>query len=93
MINGSFSDFKDILYYGGEILFEYEKNDYFIQGWTDDGLCTMVLDNLSQTDKKGYMWEYSCSKMIDCAERFLNDPIWNGKTFLEIQADVIWKDF
>jgi len=93
MINGSFSEFKNILCYGGELLFEYKGSDYFIQGWSSEGLCTMVLDNLTHPSTNGYVWECSCNKMRECAEKFLKDPIWDGKSFSEIQKDTIWKEF
>lgn len=93
MINGNLTEFMDILYYGGELLFEYNKVDYFIQGWTEEGLCTIVLDDLTKPDPNGYVWKYSSHKMRECADKFLNEPLWDGKSFMDIQKDVIWKDF
>ncbi len=93
MKNGKINEFIDILYYGGEILFEYNDTDYFIQGWNKNGISTMVLDRLSKPYQDSYIWEFSDKSMRTCAEEFLRAPIWNGKTFLDIECDITWKDF
>ncbi len=33
MIKGNITEFLDKLYYGGELLFEYQGITYFLQGW------------------------------------------------------------
>lgn len=92
MKNGNLSDFVDGLYYGYEMLFEYNGTKYFIQGWTQDGKYYMFLDI---PDKKlaDYVWKYEASTMRECAEAFLNEKLWNGKTFYDVEKDTTWIDW
>ena len=93
MKNGDISEFIDQLYYGGELVFEYESKKYFLQGWTKDNICKMVLDIVSDVPFHGYLWEYEAETMKECAEAFLTAPLWNGKDFQQVQEDVIWSDW
>ncbi len=93
MINGNLTDFLDKLYTGEELLFEYEGVDFFLQGWYDSGLSIMVLDRLTPPTIDGYIWHCSCSTMRECAESFLDEPIWKNRKFLEVQNSIIWKEF
>ena len=93
MKNGNINDFISTLYYGGELLFDYSGKEYFIQGWVKDGNSRMVLDQLNPPGNEDYLWDYTFDTMRECAEKFLNDPIWDGKSFLEIEKEVTWKDF
>lgn len=93
MKNGCISDFIDQLYYGGELVFEYKGSRYFIQGWTEADRNIMVLDLVSQEKFKSYLWTHEAQTMKECAESFLDAPLWNGKTFIQIQEDVTWSDW
>ena len=93
MKNGDISDFMDQLYYGGELVFEYDGTKYFLQGWTENDLCTMTLDIVSQKEFKDYLWKHEAKTMKECAEEFLKTPLWNGKVFPQIQKDVLWSDW
>ena len=92
MKNGNLSDFVDGLYYGYEMLFEYNGTKYFIQGWTQEGKCYMFLD---MPDEKlvDYIWEYEAPTMRACAEAFLNEKLWNGQTFFDVERDITWSDW
>lgn len=93
MINGNLSEFMDKVYLGEELLFEYEGVEYFLQGWSDSGMCTMVLDRLTPPTTKGYVWQCSYPTMRECAEEFLNKPLWDNKEFLKVETDITWKEF
>lgn len=92
MINGNITEFIDKLYYGEELLFEYQKETFFLQGWTKDDLAQMVLDHQTDEPFEKYIWECSKPSMRECAEAFLNASIWGGKCFYQIEREVIWKD-
>ena len=49
-------------------MFEYDGAKYFIQGWTEDDLCTMVLDIVSQKPFREYFWKHEAKTMRECAE-------------------------
>ena len=93
MKNGEIKDFMDQLYYGEELVFEYDGTKYFLQGWTENDLCTMVLDIVSQKEFQNYLWKHEAKTMKECAEEFLKTPLWNGKVFPQIQKDVLWSDW
>ena len=95
MKNGNITDFLDHLYLGEEIVFEYEDKKYFIQGWwaEDKSGATMVLDFVENLEFQQYFWKNNSSTMKACAEKFLATPLWDGKTFLQLQEKVIWSDW
>lgn len=92
MINGNITEFLDKLYCGEELFFEYQGCDYFLQGWNENKESVMVLDKLNQAVFKEYIWECRKKRMKECADEFLSSNIWNGKKFMQIQRNVIWKE-
>ena len=94
MINGKVSDFVDQLYYGQELVFLYQGKKYFIQGWWSDDrtIATLVLEEMNNQPFIGYLWEYHADEMNKCVNAFLAVPLWDGKTFLQIENDVTWAD-
>jgi len=92
MKNGNITEFIDKLYMGEELLFEYDGQEYFVQGWIEGEKAVMVLDRCSDKDFEDYIWKSECKTMLDCAENFLNAEMWDKKSFLQIQSEVLWKD-
>lgn len=92
MKNGNLSEFVDGLYYGYEMLFEYDGTKYFIQGWTHNGKCYMFLD-VPYKKSADYLWKYEALTMRECADAFLNEKLWNGKTFYDVERDIMWIDW
>ena len=92
MINGNITEFLDKLYYGDELLFEYQGVTYFLQGWIKNDQATMVLDIQDSSPFKGYLWECVRKTMKECADEFLDAHLWNKKTFLEIEKTITWID-
>ena len=92
MINGDITEFIDKLYYGEELLFEYDGKEYFLQGWTNSLDATMVLDIHDGKPFADYLWKCIRPSIRECAEEFLKSKIWGGKTFMEIQREIIWKE-
>ena len=92
MINGDYKEFLDKLYYGEELLFEFDGVNYFVQGWTEDNEAKMVLDVYSDNIFNSYLWECKKDTMRECANEFLNAELWDGKCFQTIQNEVTWKE-
>lgn len=92
MKNGNLNEFINGLHYGDEMLFVYAKTKYFIQGWKQNGKCYMFLDAPDEK-QEDYVWKYEAYTMRECAEAFLSEKIWDGKTFYEIEKDVMWGDW
>ena len=53
----------------------------------------MVLDDMSEDHEDDYIWECHAPTMNDCAETFLNAPIWHDQCFFQIEKDVKWTDW
>ena len=87
MIDGSLNELIDQLYDGQEIVFSYQGRKYFIQGWwnKDKSESTMVLDDVSEDHEDDYIWECHAPTMNDCAETFLNAPIWHDQCFSKLK--------
>lgn len=92
MINGDITEFVDKLYYGEELLFEYDGKEYFLQGWTNPSEAIMVIDIQDGKPFKDYLWKCIKPSIRECAKEFLNSKLWSGKTFMEIQREVTWKE-
>lgn len=92
MKNGNLTEFMDKLYYGEELEFEYLGKYYFLQGWSEGNISKMTLDAIDHSPFKKYTWECNCDSMRECAEAFIQAPIWEGKSFLQIENDVTWID-
>ncbi len=91
MKNGNIHEFLERLSYGEELQFEYDSKEYFLQGWLEeDNIHKMTMFEISEEPFNEYDWEYSCGSMQECAATFLSAPIWNGKTFIQIEQDVFW---
>ena len=92
MKNGNLTEFVDKLYYGEELEFEYLGKRYFLQGWSEDGISKLTLDAIDHDPFNNYVWECDRESMRDCAEAFIQAPLWEGKTFYQIERDVTWID-
>ena len=100
MIDGNVNEFIDNLYYGSEMYFVFKDKKYFIQGWYKDGVHHLVLDydyestayDLDDLKSTKYIWEYSSIDSNECVKAFLTAPLWNGKTFYEVEKEITWTD-
>ncbi len=96
MINGDVNYFVEMLSMGCELNFLYKGKEYMVQGWHQrDGLYTIVLETELPDDfppDQDYMWQKIDTEMEACAEAFLAAPIWDGKTFWEVESEITWTD-
>ena len=94
MINGNINDFIDKITYGDEVIFTYQGKKFFIQGYREndvDGKCILYLSQL-EPPVDGYFGVYKGGERLYPVNEFLNTPIWNGKTFMDIEKNVEWVD-
>lgn len=91
MQNGSIEEFIYLIGYGFEVLFIYKGVTYeFCGSWDDvEGIYTYYLIN----DKTGKLVWTAASKYGFPLVDFYNCPIWEGKTFWEVEKDIYWDDF
>lgn len=100
MIDGNVNEFVDNLYYGSEMYFLYRDKKYFIQGWVKDSLHYLVLDydyesevfDSANPECNKYIWEYSSPDSRECVQAFLNAPLWDGKTFYDVEKEMTWTE-
>ncbi len=91
MIDGNVNEFVDILSRGGELWFLFRGVKYFFQGWCEpNGMHVFVIDTGSISDI--YFWKTSSMRIEECMESFLSAPIWDGKTFWEVEHEMTWVD-
>ena len=91
MINGNTSDFVDKLYYGDELWFIYDDIKYLIQGHFEEGTYNLYLF-IPYTAGTGYTWVGKGTKDSYPVEEFLNAPLFGGKSFWDVEADIEWVD-
>lgn len=94
MIDGNARDFLNKLYYEDHyVIFNGEK--YFLNGCQtkklDNGTESVRLEvyNLTQDTT---IFSVTKTTAVDCIEEFEEAAIWNGRTFWEIEPEIIWVD-
>lgn len=91
MINGNYSEFLDNLYHGDEFWIKYKGVVYFIEGWYEDSKCTIQCSLVTEQSLK-LLYEISSKSMQDCANKFLAQPVFEGKKLPEIEQETEWVD-
>ena len=98
MIDGNVNEFVDNLHYGSEMYFIFRNKKYFIQGWYKEPFHYLVLDEIDDNDNSdnyqftGYLWEHQSIDAGECVESFINAPLWDNKTFYEVEQEMIWTE-
>ena len=92
MINGDVNIFLENLYYGNEMNFAYADKQYFIQGWTKNKIFTLELcQTIPITTNEGYcIWKYSSNDSQEVVSKFLEEKLFNGKTFWAVEQEIEW---
>ena len=103
MIDGDVNEFVDNLYYGTEMFFKYKDVTYFIEGWVDENNDHLLfLDDYynalglnehgHNSEKCVYAWKYKSKDSSECVQAFLKAPLFDGKTFWEVENEITWTD-
>ena len=82
--------FFDCLYGGEEIIFTLFGKKYCVQGYFKNNSAHMYLTEWKPEEK--IRWKTDKDNMTECAELFLDTPMWNGKSFWEVEEDFTWVD-
>ncbi len=92
MINGDVNLFLEELSQGFEVIFLYNHKKYFAQGMSDGENFELMVDQWEpippDTD---YIWRKKSKGDYDI-KAFENAPIFDGKSFWEIQEEIEWVD-
>ena len=89
MKNGNILEFIDHINYGDELWFLYNNTKYFLEGWLENEKPELVLYELKENGNE-YCWKGDKNNYP--VEAFLADPVFAGKTLMEIEQDITWVD-
>ena len=98
MINGNYIEFLDNLNYGEEMYLKYNDKIYFVEGWheTKDPskyfMCCFLIKGETEDKNKEYLWKTYKTSLYECANEFLEQPIFEGKKLPEVEREVEWVD-
>ena len=94
MIDGSFEEFVDHMSYGDELTFVYNGEKFFLQGFVVEKVPILYLARWEPLldDRYFAVIKGNENDRRYPVEKFLNSPIFYGKTFLEIESEVQWVD-
>lgn len=94
MINGNVNEFVNNIYYGEEMFFLYKGRKYFLQGWKEwkqNGAHTLSLDILDPPSDDYLWYEVDLDPQV-LVDHFLVAPLFDGKTFWEVEQEIEWLD-
>lgn len=91
MINGDSNEFIDTIYTCQDIVFVYDKIKYWFQGYVVGGKVHMEVFQCEPA-KEDYVWEYNGQSLSEGQEKFQKAPIFNGKTFWQVEQKIEWVD-
>ena len=92
MKDGNVNEFVDGLFRGSEWYFLFQGHKYFIQGWWENDMATLVLTDESEGAHPGYIWEKTSADMGENVKAFLEAPIWNKQKFWDAEKEMTWVD-
>lgn len=92
MIGGDVNEFVDRIYSCQDTVYVYKGIKYWFQGYMSDKKTVHMEIFQYQPPSDRYVWEYDGTTVEECHRAFLQAPIFDGKTFWEIERDVEWVD-
>jgi len=94
MINGDPNDFIESVYNCQDIAFIYKKEKYWFQGYTvKDGTWGVHMECYkvgAPADED--VWRYEGLSLSEGQQSFQTAPIFDGKTFWEVEKEIEWVD-
>ena len=91
MINGNIDEFMDKLWDGEEVIYQYNGKKYFSQGYNlENGIYRF---ELQQWEPYGDMlWFVEGLSRQESIEKFLEEPLFDGKRFWDVEKSIEWVD-
>ncbi|MCC8043357.1 MAG: hypothetical protein LIO69_07630 [Oscillospiraceae bacterium] len=84
--------FFDRLYSAQEIILVLNGKKYCVQGFHENNLAHMYLQQWEPEIDDAVLWSYSGNDMVDCGDNFLDAKVFNGKSFWEVEKEIEWVD-
>ena len=92
MINGNPNEFLEVVASGQDITYKFKEDIYWFQGYNKGDKFRMEIFKHIPAEE-GFTWECEEETYLDCLNRFINDPIFDGKTFWEVEQEIEWGDW
>jgi hypothetical protein len=94
MINGDANMFIESVYNCQDIAFIYKGEKYWFQGHTvTDGVWGVHMECYKiEPPGDENVWQYDGSSLSEGQESFQNSPIFDGKSFWEVEKEIEWVD-
>lgn len=94
MINGNANKFIESIYNCQDIAFVYKNEKYWFQGHTvSDGIWAVHMECYKvDSPCNEYVWQYNGNSLSEGQVDFQTAPIFDGKTFWDIEKDIEWLD-
>lgn len=89
MINGDVTSFVEGIGFGETSAFVYNEEVYVIQGYCQDEVRYLFLDRV-EPKADDLLWSSSLDDGEYPVDEFLDAPLFNGKTFMDIEDQVEW---
>ena len=92
MINGNIDEFMDKLWDGEEVIYTYNGKKYFSQGYNrEDGTYRFELQLWEPYAET--LWFIEGLERQESLDAFLKEPLFDGKTFWEVEKVIEWVDY
>ena len=91
MINGDVNEFLDLLSRGFEVVFTFHGKKYFAQGYSEDGLNFKLMVDQWEPEINYFIWTNVTEGDYNI-KAFENAKIFEGKSFCEVQDEIVWFD-
>ena len=92
MINGDAGDFIDRIYTCQDTVFIYDEKKYCFQGYMINPNTIHMEVFQVEPSKDEYIWEYNGNSICEGQVAFQEAPIFNGKSFWEVEKEIEWID-
>ena len=92
MINGSTNEFVNRISTCQDTVFIYKGRKYWFQECMPNENTVHMEIVQTDPDAENYVWEYNGSSIKEGQKAFQTAPIFDGKTFWEVEQEMEWAD-
>jgi hypothetical protein len=90
VINGDSRDFIETIYSGQDIIYRFHGKKYCFQGYNKDDGFFMEIYHCEPPYED--TWSHFGSDSGQCGDAFQEAPIFDGKTFWDVEDEIEWVD-
>lgn len=92
MIGGNPNDFLDRIYSCQDTIYQYKGIKYWFQGYmTDSNRVHMeIIQYFPASDRE--VWSYDGKTIDECWQAFVHAPIFDGRSFWNVEKNIEWLD-